>query len=68
MELRSGELESGNKSPKLSHTPAQIETMVKNALARRTALSFNLLMYEDGSVSPLSLEGLRQVRKLVRGH
>jgi len=48
-------------------TGEQIETMVRNAKERRFVLSFNLLMYEDGSVSPASLEGLRLVRKVARG-
>ena len=40
--------------------------MVKRAAERRQALSFNLLMYEDGAVSLQSLEVLRAVRKAVR--
>ena len=41
--------------------------LVRRAAERGQTLSFNLLMYEDGSVSPASLEVLRAVRKAVRG-
>jgi len=48
-------------------TDEQIADLVKNAAVQRKALSFNLLMYEDGSVSPQSLERMRTVRKIIRG-
>ena len=41
--------------------------LVRRAAERGQTLSFNLLMYEDGSVSPASLDVLRAVRKAVRG-
>jgi hypothetical protein len=41
--------------------------MVRAAAERGQTLSFNLLMYEDGSVSPASLEVLRALRKAIRG-
>jgi hypothetical protein len=41
--------------------------LVRRAAERGQTLSFNLLMYEDGSVSPTSLEVLRAVRKAIRG-
>ena len=48
-------------------TKDQVSKMVKNAVEHKLALSFNLLMYEDGSVSPASLEMMRHVREIVRG-
>jgi hypothetical protein len=48
-------------------TKDQMAAVVKNALERKMALSFNLLMYEDGSVSPASLDMLKFVRRIVRG-
>jgi hypothetical protein len=47
--------------------PKQAVEAVQKASARGQALSFNLLMYEDGSVSPASLEVLRAVRQAIRG-
>jgi hypothetical protein len=47
-------------------TRDQITTLVNNALERKLALSFNLLMYEDGSVSPESLDMMKYVRTIVR--
>lgn len=44
----------------------QIAGIVNNAMERKLALSFNLLMYEDGSVSPQSREMMRYVKSLVR--
>jgi len=41
--------------------------MVQQAAERGQSLSFNLLMYQDGSVSPASLAVLRAVRKAIRG-
>jgi hypothetical protein len=48
-------------------SPEQAVELVKRATARGQTLSFNLLMYEDGSESPDSLEVMRAVRKAVRG-
>lgn len=48
------------------YTKDQIETLVRNAMARKFAVSFNLLMYEDGSVSPASLEMMKYVKNIVR--
>jgi hypothetical protein len=48
-------------------TPDHAAAMVRDASARGQVLSFNLLMYEDGSVSPKSLEVMRAVRKAIRG-
>jgi hypothetical protein len=47
-------------------TRDQIAALVNNALERKLAMSFNLLMYEDGSVSPQSLEMMKYVRTIVR--
>jgi len=52
------------KPPRL--TRDQITALVNNALERKLALSFNLLMYEDGSVSPESLDMMKYVRTIVR--
>ena len=48
-------------------TRDQIKELVNNALERKIAMSFNLLMYEDGSVSPESLDIMKYVRTIVRG-
>ena len=48
-------------------TSEQIVDMAKNARAHHVALSFNLLMYEDGTVSPASLEAVKLFGKTVRG-
>ena len=37
------------------------------AKAHHVALSFNLLMYEDGTVSPASLDAVKLFGKTVRG-
>jgi hypothetical protein len=44
----------------------QATELVTNALERKLAMSFNLLMYEDGSVSPESLDMMKHVRRIVR--
>ena len=48
-------------------TPDHAVAMVRDASGRGQALSFNLLMYEDGSVKQKSLAVLRAVRKAIRG-
>lgn len=52
-------------SPRFSKE--QIASLVKNAAGQKKALSFDLLMYEDGSVSPESLDVLRSLRMEIRG-
>jgi hypothetical protein len=49
------------------YTKEQMAELVHNAMERKMAMSFNQLMYEDGSVSPASLEMMKYVRSLVRG-
>jgi len=41
--------------------------MAQYSKEHRVALSFNLLMYEDGTVSPASLETVRLFGKTLRG-
>jgi hypothetical protein len=48
-------------------TSEQIVNMAKYAKAHRVALSFNLLMYEDGTVSPASLDAVKLFGKTIRG-
>ena len=48
-------------------TSEQIVNMAKGAKAHHVALSFNLLMYEDGTVSPASIDAVRLFGKTVRG-
>lgn len=48
-------------------TPEQIVDMAKYAKDHHVALSFNLLMYEDGTVSPASLNAVKRFGKTVRG-
>ena len=55
------------KINKPCRTSRQAVELVRKASARGQTLSFNLLMYEDGSVSPDSLEVIRAVRKAIRG-
>lgn len=49
------------------YTKDQIAALIKNTTERKLALTFNLLMYEDGSVSPESLDMMNYVRTIVRG-
>lgn len=49
------------------YTPEQIIRMAQYSKEHRVALSFNLLMYEDGTVSPASLETVRLFGKTLRG-
>ena len=39
--------------------------MVETAMAHKRAMSFNLLMYEDGTVSPTSLEMMHHIKSIV---
>ncbi len=48
------------------YTSAQIVSMAEGARARHVALTFNLLMYEDGTVSEDSLAAVRLFGKAVR--
>ena len=48
-------------------TSEQIVNMAKGAKAHHVALSFNLLMYEDGTVSPASIDAVKLFGKTVRG-
>jgi Alpha-L-fucosidase len=52
--------------PKL--TSEEIFEMATNAKAHHVALSFNLLMYEDGTVSPASLDVVKLFGKNIRGN
>jgi hypothetical protein len=45
----------------------QIVDMAKNAKVHHVALSFNLLMYEGGTVLPASLDAVKLFGKTVRG-
>ena len=48
-------------------SPEQAAELVSKASAHGQTLSFNLLMYEDGSISPECMEVMRAVRRLIRG-
>jgi len=48
------------------YTSEQIVKMAKNAKVRNVALSFDLLMYEDGAVSQASLDAVRLFGKTAR--
>ena len=52
---------------KPTFTSEQIVDMAKDAKAHHAALSFNLLMYEDGTVSPASLDVVELYGRAVRG-
>jgi hypothetical protein len=47
------------------YTSDQIVRMAQNAKQHKVALTFNLLMYNDGSVSPDSLNAVRQFGKAI---
>jgi hypothetical protein len=47
-------------------TSEQIVDMAKYAKAHHVTLSFNLLMYEDGNVSPASIDAVKLFGKTVR--
>jgi hypothetical protein len=49
-------------------TSEQIVEMAKAAKAHHVPLSFNLLMYEDGTVSPASLDAINLFGKTIRGN
>ena len=49
-------------------TSEQIVDMAKYAKAHHVALSFNLLMYEDATVSPASLDAIKLFGKTMRGN
>ena len=49
-------------------TSTQILDMAKHAKTHHVALSFDLLMYEDGTVSPASLDAVKLLGKAVRGN
>jgi hypothetical protein len=52
---------------KPNFTPEQMVEMAKNAKAHHVAISFDILMYEDGSVSPASLDAIKLFGKTIRG-
>lgn len=55
------------KIAKPMFTSEQIVNMAKGAKAHHVALSFNLLMYEDGTVSRASLDAVKLFGKTIRG-
>lgn len=50
------------------YTSEQIVEMAKNAKERHVAISFNLLMYEDGTVSQASLDAVKLFGKTQHGN
>ncbi len=59
-------LHSGDWQHRRPFRSEKIVSMAKYAKARHLALSFNLLMYEDGTVSPDSLEAVRLFGETAR--
>jgi hypothetical protein len=51
--------------PKL--TEEQIVEMARDAKVHHVAISFDILMYEDGTVSPASLDAIKLFGKTIRG-
>lgn len=49
------------------YTAEQIVRMAQNAKQHKVALTFNLLMYNDGSVSSDPLNAVRQFGKAIHG-
>lgn len=56
-----------NQAITTSVTSKQAIDRVKAASARKVALSFNLMMYEDGTMAEASLAVLNHLRQAVRG-
>lgn len=52
---------------KPQYTSEQIIHMAQDAKQHKVALTFNLLKYEDGTVSPDSLDAVWLLRKTLRG-
>ncbi len=48
-------------------TSEQIVEMAKNAKAHHVAISFDVLMYEDGSVAPASLDAIKLFADTIHG-
>lgn len=62
-----GHIEPNSDIAPPRYTAEQLIDMVKDGISRRNPLSINMEMYEDGSVSPASLEMMRRVRANIRG-
>jgi len=67
MEKTWGHLAANTDITPPKYTAEQLSDMIKDGMSRRNALSINLEMYEDGSVSPASLDVMQQVRAIIRG-
>jgi hypothetical protein len=62
-----GHLEKSADIAPPKYSAEQLCEMIEDGISRRSALSINMEMYEDGSVSPMSLELLKRVRQRIRG-
>jgi len=60
-----GRLKHDEPIPETKRTVEWLEDMVTKARANKTPISINLLMYEDGTVSPYSLKLLKELNKRV---
>jgi hypothetical protein len=66
LEKRWGHIEENTLIPKPKYALQKLTQMVRAAQQGRYPLSINLEMYEDGSVSPQSLDLLKDLRKEIR--
>ena len=67
LEKRWGHIDWNTIIPRPKYSVEQLTKRIKHAQENRYPLSINLEMYEDGSVSPESLELLKKLRGIIRG-
>lgn len=67
LEQRWGHIDWNTTIASPKYTPEQLTERIKHAKKNRYPLSINLEMYEDGSVSPESVELLENIRMKIRG-
>lgn len=67
LEKRWGHIDKDTTIASPGHSLEELIGRIKHAQKNRYPLSINLEMYEDGSVSPESMELLRKVRQGIRG-
>ena len=68
LEARWGHIDPNTPIAPPRYSEEQLVDMVRDGIARRSVLSVNMEAYEDGTVSPASLELMRAVRRAVRGN
>ncbi len=66
LEKRWGHIDKNTTIAPPEYSAEELVERIRHARKNRYPLSINLEMYEDGSVSPKSLEVLRKVRGAIR--